>query len=92
MNYREDLTPTAKSSVPLREIKRIQKGSGKYELCLNLICTQREITLQIEDDELRKLIINGLIGLVDKLKRTDVETGGKSQAEGASSTTSLKKK
>jgi hypothetical protein len=67
--FREELIPVEKSSVALADIRRIQKGSGKFELCLNLICTHREITLQIEDDELRKLVLNGLIGLVEKLKR-----------------------
>ena len=79
--YREELVPVLKSSVALADIRRIQKGSGKYELCLNLICVNRDITLQIEDNELRKLVLNGLIALVDRLKNptvTDVkrDTGG----------------
>ncbi len=53
----------------LRDIQRIQKGSGKYELCINLICKEREITMQIEDPELRKLILSGMVALVEKVKR-----------------------
>lgn len=63
------MVPVMKSSVALTDIKKIQKGSGKYELCLNLICAHRDITLQIEDGELRKLVLSGLIALVDRLKR-----------------------
>lgn len=84
--HREELVPVLKSSVALADIKRIQKGSGKYELCLNLICTNRDITLQIEDNELRKLVLNGLIALVDRLKysttteaKRDTGTGRKNK-------------
>jgi hypothetical protein len=90
--YREDLIPVTKSSVLLKEIKRIQKGSGKYDLCLNLICSQREITLQIEDNELRKLILSGLVALVDKLKKPNGEMRSMGDADPAPAPAPSRKK
>lgn len=67
--FRSDLTPSDKHHVILTNILRIQKGAGANELCMNLICTDREITLKIEDEGIRTLMISGLVALVDRLKR-----------------------
>jgi hypothetical protein len=67
--FRSDLTPAEKHTVILTNILRIQKGAGVNELCMNLICKDREVTLKIEDEGIRSLMISGLVALVDRLKR-----------------------
>ncbi len=47
----------------------MQKGAGKNADCINLVCTGRDVTLKIEDEELRQLIISGFVALVDRLAK-----------------------
>ena len=63
------MIPHDKHLVLLSGIVRVQKGAGKNSDCINLVCTERDVTLRIDDEELRHLIISGFVALVDRLSK-----------------------
>lgn len=62
---RAELVMDPAHSVPLNSLRQIRVGAGRWAKCVSLVFTARTLVLQVEEQRLFKILVDGLIQLTD---------------------------